>query len=316
MVPRRPAVPRFADRAGAAVIAQARDRARRARNEVLLVLPLAVLTLIAYDHRREWFGVDQPVQIATVVVLVILGWRLARDVGRAVGPALLSRLDPGTAGTVEFLIRLVAVAVALLGALRIAGIPPQTLAVGGAFTAVVLGLAAQQTLGNLFAGTVMLSAQPFRIGDRIRLQGGGLAGQLEGSVSSLGLLYTTLTRGADRMMIPNGVVLGCAVIPLHEPAAVDLRARLRPNVRPSDVQRLLGDTVTVATRDAPHIALEELDDEEVVVRVSATPTDPAEGAALADEVLHALRSVTRGEITREHRVVDASEREPAPAGRG
>ncbi len=301
MSSRRPAVPRFADRA--AISPEARERARRARNEVLLVLPLAALTLLAYENRMAWFRIDQPAQVATVVLLVILGWRLARDVGRAVGPALLARLDPGTAGTVEFLIRLVAVAAALLGALRIAGIPPQTLAVGGAFTAVVLGLAAQQTLGNLFAGTVMLSAQPFRIGDRIRLQGGGLAGQLEGTVSSLGLLYTTLRKGADRMMIPNGVVLGCAVIPLHEPAAVDLRARLRPNVRPTDVQRLLGESVTVATRDVPHIALEELDDEEVVVRVSATPADPGEGAALADEVLHALRSVTRGEITREHRVV-------------
>lgn len=314
MSPRRPAVPRFADRA--AISPEARERARRARNEVLLVLPLAALTLVAYENRRAWFGIDQPAQVATVVLLVILGWRLARDVGRAVGPALLARLDPGTAGTVEFLIRLVAVAAALLGALRIAGIPPQTLAVGGAFTAVVLGLAAQQTLGNLFAGTVMLSAQPFRIGDRIRLQGGGLAGQLEGTVSSLGLLYTTLRKGADRMMIPNGVVLGCAVIPLHEPAAVDLRARLRPNVRPTDVQRLLGESVTVATRDAPHIALEELDDEEVVVRVSATPADPAEGAALADEVLHALRSVTRGEITREHRVVPPAASGAGLAGRG
>jgi len=315
MLSRRPHVPRFTDRTGAAVRAQARDRARRARNEVLVVLPLAALTLVAYRNRDAWFGIDQPVQIATVVLLVILGWRLARDVGRAVGPALLDRLDPGTAGTVEFLIRLVAVAAALLGALRIAGIPPQTLAVGGAFTAVVLGLAAQQTLGNLFAGTVMLSAQPFRIGDRIRLQGGGLAGQLEGTVRSLGLLYTTLTRGADRMMVPNGVVLGCAVIPLREPAAVDLLARLRPNVRPSDVQSLLGRSVSVATRETPHIALEELDDEEVVVRVTATPEDPEEGAALADEVLLALRSVTRGEITQEHRTVAPGGAEPVGAGR-
>ena len=62
------------------------------------------------------------------------------------------------------------------------------LAVGGAFTAVIVGLAAQQTLGNLFAGIVLLSARPFRVGDRVRLQGGGLAGEIEGIVSSLGLL--------------------------------------------------------------------------------------------------------------------------------
>ena len=70
-------------------------------------------------------------------------------------------------------------------ALRIAGLRTSTLAVGGAFTAVVLGLAAQQTLSNLFAGLVLLSAHPFRVGERVRLVGGALAGSQEGIVSSL-----------------------------------------------------------------------------------------------------------------------------------
>ena len=45
-------------------------------------------------------------------------------------------------------------------------------------TAVVAGLAAQQTLANVIAGTVLLSARPFRVGERVRLQGGGLAGSV------------------------------------------------------------------------------------------------------------------------------------------
>jgi hypothetical protein len=43
----------------------------------------------------------------------------------------------------------------VLAALRLAGLQPETLAVGGAITAVILGLAAQQTVGNLIAGTVL-----------------------------------------------------------------------------------------------------------------------------------------------------------------
>ena len=154
-----------------------------------------------------------PVRIGTVVALMILGWAMARDVGRALGPALFRRLDPGTAGTVGFLIRLVTVGIVLLVALRIAGLDPRTLAVGGAVTAVVLGLAAQQTLGNLIAGTVLLSARPFRVGERVRFQGGPLAGELEGVVSSLGLLYTTVLDGDDSIMVPNSVVLSVAVSP-------------------------------------------------------------------------------------------------------
>ncbi len=131
------------------------------------------------------------------------------------------------------------IVLALLVALRVAGIEARTLALGGAFTAVIFGLAAQQTLGNLIAGTVLLSARPFRVGERVRLQGGPLAGQLEGTVSSLGLLYTTFATGEDSIMVPNSVVLNVAVIPLREPEAVNLRARLRAGMTPGDLQELL-----------------------------------------------------------------------------
>ena len=171
---------------------QAVRRARRARFEALVITPLLVGVLWAYSHRKQLFGLDFPVRIVSVIALVILGWAFARSLGRALGPALLRRLEPGTAGTVGFLIRLITLSFAALVALRIAGLNPRTLAVGGAFTAVIFGLAAQQTLGNLIAGTVLLSARPFRVGDRVRFQAGALAGRIEGVVMSLGLLYTTL----------------------------------------------------------------------------------------------------------------------------
>jgi small-conductance mechanosensitive channel len=193
--------------------------ARRARVEGLVLAVLFVVVVVLYDKRGPLFGVgaaktpgaDTVVQIATAVVLLILGWAVARDAGRALGPALFRRMDPATAGTVGFLIRLATVALALLVALSVAGIQARTLALGGAFTAVVLGLAAQQTLGNLIAGTVLLSAGPFRVGDRVRLQGGPLAGQIEGVVSALGLLYTTFATGEGEVVVPNSVVLNVAV---------------------------------------------------------------------------------------------------------
>jgi small-conductance mechanosensitive channel len=234
-----------------------------------------------------------PVRVATVIALVALGWQFARDLGRAFGPALFRRLDPGTAGTVGFLVRFMTILIAVLIALRVAGLDPRTMAVGGAFTAVILGLAAQQTFGNLFAGFVLLSARPFRVGDHVRLKGGGLAGEIEGVVSSLGLLYTTFASGDDQIMVPNNVVLSVAVIPLREPAGIDLRARLRPGVTPVDVQNLLEQTVDTPMRDKPRVALEEIDGDEVVVRIGAAPADPTDGPKLASEVLEALANETR-----------------------
>lgn len=196
---------------------------RRARWEALLLIPLFVGVVILYEHRYSLLGLNAkgegelswlnvPIDLITVAVLVMLGWAIARDAGRALGPALFRRMEPAAAGTVGFVIRLVTVAVALVVALRIAGVNPRTLALGGAFTAVIVGLAAQQTLGNVIAGTVLLSARPFRVGDAVRLQGGPIAGQIEGTIASLGLLYTTFATEEGSILVPNSVVLGVAVL--------------------------------------------------------------------------------------------------------
>ena len=274
-------------------------------------LPLEVLALVAViwgheqalhhiDHVRKhggsWVVGTTPITIVAVLLVLAIGWLFSRDLAK-VAPALFRRMDPSTAGTVEFLIRLVAVAVTVLGALGVAGITSQVLAIGGAFTAVIVGLAAQQTLGNLFAGMVLLSARPFRLGERIRLQAGALAGGADGVVASLGLLYTTLSRGEERIMIPNNLVLSSAILPLREPESVDVKVTLSSNVRPTHVQAILDSNVSVPTRKAPSVLLEEISGDSVVVRVQATPERHSDGAKLADEIIAALVSVTGQHVT-------------------
>jgi small-conductance mechanosensitive channel len=261
-----------------------------------VLLPILAGIFVVYSERNVLFprGWDTAVRVVVAIALVSVGWQFARDVGRALGPNLFRRMEPGTAGTVGFLIRLVTIMIAAVVAARVAGLGTRTVALGGAATAVVAGLAAQQTLGNVIAGTVLINARTFRVGERIRLQGGGLAGSVEGVVSTLGLLYTTLASGADTIMVPNSVVLSVAVVPLREPTAVDLRARLRPNVTPVEVEEQLKRALETPLRGSPRITLEELDGDEVVVRISATPQNSADGSRLATEVLRAISPQVRG----------------------
>jgi small conductance mechanosensitive channel len=275
-----------------------RRAVKRARIQAGVFVPLLAAVLVAYSYRHELFGsaYDRPVRMVTAVALCVLGWQIARDVGRALGPMLFRRLDPGTAGTVGFLIRLGFVGIALLVALRVAGLDPRTLVVGGALTAVVFGLAAQQTFGNLFAGMVLLSARPFRVGERVRLQGGALAGQIEGVVSALGLLFTTFAQGDDQIMVPNSVVLNVAIVPLREPEGVDLRARLSAGVTPLQIEKLLDEAVKTPVRDTPRVDLEQIDGDEVVVRITVTPERPADGPKLASDVLEAISKATDGRL--------------------
>lgn len=286
------------ERVGLAVNAS-QQAVRRARRQAAVLLVLFVAVVVLHDHYQSWFLTPKTrneyhalVTVVTVLALLGLGWAAARDIGRAAAPTFFRRMDPSTAGTVGFVIRLAAVGVTLLWALHIAGVSAGSLLAGSAFTAVVLGLAAQQTLGNLFAGMVLLSARPFRVGERIRLQAGAAGGAVEGVVSSLGLLYTTISRGEDRTLIPNNVVLGAAIIPLREPSPVDVRVRLSAGIRPSHVQAILDEQIKTPTRASAKVLLEEIDGEEVIVRVQATPDRADDGARLADELIQALASVT------------------------
>jgi small conductance mechanosensitive channel len=95
--------------------------------------------------------------------------------------------------------------------------------------------------------------------------------------------------------VPNNSTLSATVVPLREPAGVNLRARLRQDVKPSDLQRMLEERVHTPTRDRPDITLEEVYADGLIVRVTATPVLDADGGRLADEVLAVLAGVAADE---------------------
>ena len=264
--------------------------ARRARREAFALLLLIAGVIVVFAYRDTLLpDAGKPLRYVVAAVLALLGWALARTVARGLAPALLRRLEPGTAGTAGFVIRLFTIVVVVIAALRIAGVRPEALAVGGAFTAVVLGLAAQQTLAHVFAGLVLQTTRPFQVGDRVKLRGGSMAGEVEGIVGSLGLFYTTLISGGDRTMIPNNVLMQLAVIPINEPERVELRAKFNVSVTPQRLQRMLEKSVTVPLRNPPQVQLEELDGDEITVLIIAAPLNPADGPKLSTDVLAAVR---------------------------
>ena len=93
-------------------------------------------------------------------------------------------------------------------------------------------------------------------------------------------------------MIPNSVVLSAAIVPLREPDSLDVKVRIGAGIRLSHVQAILDERVGTPTRSSPRVLLEEIDGENIVVRVQATPERASDGACLADEIIAALASVT------------------------
>jgi small-conductance mechanosensitive channel len=93
----------------------------------------------------------------------------------------------------------------------------QHLLIGGALTGVILGIAGQQALGNLFAGIVLLTARPFTIDENVRIRAGSLGGALEGTVRRIGLAYVRIETADGILNVPNSVMLSAGVGPAPPP---------------------------------------------------------------------------------------------------
>ena len=91
---RKPHVPAIAPAARArSLTLQTAQKAKKARLELLVIVPLFAATIYLYARREAIFGVDAPVRVGASVVMVGLGLFLARDLARWIAPALFRRMD-------------------------------------------------------------------------------------------------------------------------------------------------------------------------------------------------------------------------------
>lgn len=126
------------------------------------------------------------------------------------------RLSDARASTLRILCLLFGYILVVFGALSLLRVPVGHLLLGGVLTGVILGIAAQQVLANVFAGITILFARPFTIGDELRLRSGALGGPIVGRVSGMTLTYVTVQTVAGPVLVPNSAVLAAAVGPAAE----------------------------------------------------------------------------------------------------
>lgn len=109
--------------------------------------------------------------------------------------------DRVTAHQEQLLTRVIQVSLIVLVAVTILGVWEINLGglfVGAGFLGIVLGLAAQQTLGSLIAGFVLMFSRPFEIGDWVEL------GDEEGFVTDITIMNTYLRNfDGEFLVIPN-----------------------------------------------------------------------------------------------------------------
>jgi len=122
---------------------------------------------------------------------------------------------------VEFVTQLAQVLVYLCALVLYAHLVPvlrqfgTALLAGVSVASVVIGLAAQNTLGNVIAGFALLLYRPFRIGDRVQVT--APSGLATGTVETLSLGYTII-RADDRrkIIVPNSTMATQVTVNLND----------------------------------------------------------------------------------------------------
>jgi len=153
--------------------------------------------------------------ILGAVAFLVFGLAAAVGLSGMVRKTSQPLIGQAHAGVLRYVLVLVGIFAVLTFSLAIAQIDVKQLLVSGAVAGVLLGIAAQQSLANLFAGLVLLFARPFRVGDHVRFRAGALSGTIEGIVTDVSLTYVRLESEDGRVLLPNSQALAAAV--LHVP---------------------------------------------------------------------------------------------------
>src|SRR5215831_13388233 len=200
-------------------MAKVKARARPWRAIIALVLAAAagIVSSTAGRDFESWTGQGH-VGSKIVAAGTAAAFCLLATVGiLALAGRARQALQPVTgsahAAVVRYAIVLVGLIFTLVITLTLFKVPVGQLIVGGALTTILIGIAAQQSLSNVFAGLVLLLSRPFSVGDTIQLRSGAMGGLLEGTVTEIGITYLRLDTTDGLMSLPNAQVLAAAAGP-------------------------------------------------------------------------------------------------------
>ena len=156
-----------------------------------------------------------------------------------------------------------------------------TLGVGG----IVIGLALQDTLGNLFSGVALLFERPFEVGDWLEVDG------QQGKVIEVNWRSVHLeTRELEQLIVPNSALAGAVIRNYNKPAprcVLPVDIGFSYDDPPNKVKRVMRaaalDSNGVLSNPAPVVQTISYDDFSIAYRVRLFIEDYAQAPAVRDE---------------------------------
>ena len=227
------------DLGGQVARVKAHTRPWRSIIATVLALAAAVVSIAAGRRFSDWDTsgqlVPQVIALSTAAAFCVLA--LMAVIGFAGKSRDLMQPVTGRAhaAVVRYTVVLIGSVATLVITLGLLKVPIDQLLVGGAVTTIILGIAAQQSLSNVFSGIVLLLSHPFGVGDAVSFRSGAFSGQIEGIVVEIGISYVRVETAGGVLHLPNSQVLAAAVGPVpghaQDSTAPDSTARRQHSAR-------------------------------------------------------------------------------------
>lgn len=179
----------------------------------LLAITGAVLAS-AHSYPRPTSFRGSSLAILGVILFLLTSISFLNVFSNTFNKVLGMHMGIGRASMFRFIIRLAGYAIIVLVLLTSIHISVTNLLLGGAVIGIILGAAAQQTLGNFFASIVIVVDRPFSVGQNITINSGALGGIYTGVVMDISFSHTRLRLDDNSTVrLPNATILsGAAVI--------------------------------------------------------------------------------------------------------
>ncbi|HEV2429588.1 MAG TPA: mechanosensitive ion channel family protein [Thermoplasmata archaeon] len=283
---------------------------RLARGVAFLIgaATLSALGLLLVDRLTPSIWASDHVYLEALVV-VFLAYVLAKAIGSTIQAALQNAGRMRNFPIVRLFVNLVVSSLVVAALLNLFGVSLQNLFFGSAFAGIVLGLAGQTVLANVLAGLLLVSAAPFRAGERIALASGtyGVIASsypheqgfptYSGTVIDVGLIYTDLRLDNGRpARIPNGAVLQALIVNLSSvgPRVQRIRVTLPLTTPVATVEaglaRYLSEHPPVPGLPPPHVEASDVSTSTWDATFVLSTTEPSE-ERVRDELLRAVLPV-------------------------
>ena len=268
---------------------------RRANTRLVVQIAFfAAMTaiLVGYDLMSFESAAPEALDAATLLVISarLLWWiHLAWAIIGSVRICLVLERYPHEARLLQdIVVGVVYLGVGLSVLTFVFGIPIGTLVATSGVVAIILGLALQNTLGDVFSGIALTLGRPYAIGDWIVLSDG-----TEGRVVESTWRSTHILTGSNNVVVlPNSFLARLGVTNVSRPDEthlLTLTVRIAPTRMPSLVMEVMQSVLlncrSIIAEPPPTVALKSLDAVALVVELQFRVASPAERARARSEVL-------------------------------